>query len=129
MNPLLISSQMSLIPFIYFVSMKDRIVLSVTACIAFLYHREINCKSHKIILADRVSARVFTAYSIYKGFVLDGHVHKVLHSFNVLCVLLLHRKNKKHKSEGSNDGTLQKCKYHILLHVCAGLCWCNILLS
>ena len=127
-NPLLISSMVCFVPpWFLLENGYERYLTMGLAISSFLYHRKLNCVSHPIILLDRTYARFYTINSILFGFF---YPYKPLHIFYCLNMLNFHRINKINKKEGTNDGTLHKCKYHIGIHICGALgIWHRILIK
>lgn len=126
-NPLLISSMVCFVPPCFFLHKQERYVTIGVAICSFLYHRKNNCDSHPIILVDRSYAHFYTVYSIISGLL---YPFKLLHLLYCGNIVNFHRINKKHKKEGTNDGSLYKCKYHIGMHICGAFgIWNRILIK
>lgn len=125
-NPLLISSIWCFLPPCFFLHKHEKYITIGLLLSAFLYHRKNNCNSHPIILIDRSYARFYTIYSMVFGLF---YPFKLLHLLYCGNLINFHRINKKVKKEGTNDGTLHKCKYHIWMHISGALgIWHRILI-
>ena len=131
-NPLLITSQLITIPPLLFLknmNILEKSIFVIVSMNSFMYHRKLNCKSKRIIQNDRISARFFVIYSILSGFQNKFSQFPLIHVLNSFSAVLLHIINKKHKPEGTNDGSFQKCKYHMLMHTTGILCWYSRMFS